>query len=110
MSITITEDRRGEVHTHSRRLEFEGAAPVLLERRYSHGGKEFIPDQARASWKHGEPITEITVEGFVLKKDRTSGQNRATLRYVTPAYKGYGSKWAPDPAPDWVLELFDINN
>ena len=108
MSITIKEDRRGEVHTHSRRIEFEGAAPIYLERRYSHGGKEFIPDEALATWQHGEPITDIVVEGFVLKKDRTSGQQRATLRYATPANKSYGKSYGNDPAPDWVLELFDI--
>jgi len=110
MAITVTEDRLGEVHTHSRRINFDGAAPILLERRYSHGGKEFIPDEARAGWTHGEPIQQITVEGYVLKKDRTTGQNRAELRYETPASMNYGKPYGYDPAPDWLLELFDITN
>ena len=109
MSITIAKDSTEEVHKYTRRIEFDDAAPILLERRYSHGGKEFIPDEASAGWNHGEPIQDITVEGYVLKKDRTPGQQRAQLRYETPASSNYGKQWGWDPAPEWLLELFGIN-
>lgn len=103
--VIPTEDNHTEVHTHSRRIEFENAAPVLLERRYSHGGKEFLPDSAAAKWNHGESIDSITVYGAVLKKDRTTGQQRSSLNYLTPSAKAYG-KYDYPSAPEWLLELF----
>jgi hypothetical protein len=103
--ITITEDEPYTVHYHTRTIEFDGAAPVLLERRYSHGGKEFMPDRAFAKWSHGDAIDQINVSGYVLKKDRTSGQQRADLSYLTPANRLY-EKYGYPSAPEWLLELF----
>lgn len=109
MSITVKEDRYSEVHQHHRTIEFEGAEPVLLERTYSHGGKYFLPMRASCGWDHGAAITQITVEGFLLKKDGTPSQQRTDLEYITPAHgywddtRGWHTK-----APEWLLELFGI--
>ena len=110
MSITVIDTELIEIHTYVRKIVFEGAAPVLLERNYSHGGKEFIPDTAHSKWNHGEPAKTITVSGGVLKKDRTIGEQRAQLTYITPANQWWGQRRSfTDPeAPAWLLELFDI--
>jgi hypothetical protein len=105
MSLQVTEDELCTVHYHTRTIDFGNAAPILLDRRYSHGGKEFLPDRAFAKWTHGGAIDQIKVSGYVLKKDRTTGQQRATLDYITPAHHAWGTRFAT-PAPDWLLELF----
>jgi hypothetical protein len=103
MSITVTDDQIIETHTYVRHIDIENAAPILLERRYSHGGKEFLPDCATAKWVHGEPIKSITLGGYVLKKDRTTGQQRATLSYITSAHPSWGRGHYPE-APQWLLD------
>lgn len=82
MSITVTGNVRDETRYYVRTIEFEGAAPILLERNYSHGGKEFLPTQAMAKWNHGDNIEVIRVLGDVLKKDRTTGQQVASRRHA----------------------------
>lgn len=105
MSVQITDDELYTVHYHTRTIEFEGAAPILLERRYSHGGQTFVPDRAFAKWQHGHPFDQIKVAGFVLKKDGTPSKNRADLSYLTPANRLY-QKFDHPSAPEWLLELF----
>lgn len=105
MQITNSETR--ETRYYVRDIEFDGVGPILLERRYSHGGKEFLPDFASATWNHGGDITRIQVSGHVLKKDRSIGQQRASIDYDTPHSRSWGTKWAVN-APDWALELFGI--
>ena len=105
--MNITENRLVETHYYQRSISIENVAPILLERQYSHGGKEFLPDIAHARWNHGEPIKHITLGGYVLKKDRTTGQSRAKMDYITPEHK----MWARHsdyytPAPEWLLDLF----
>jgi len=105
MSAQISGDELYTVHYHQRTIAFENVAPILLERRYSHGGKEFLPDRAFAKWQHGKPIAQINVSGYVLKKDRSTGQQRASLDYLTPANRLY-EKYDYPSAPEWLLELF----
>ena len=103
--MDITEDKLIETHNYARHIDIEGVAPILLERRYSHGGKEFLPDCATAKWSHGEPIRRITLSGYVLKKDRTTGQQRTEMNYDTPASPSWGKSYG-DNAPQWLLDLF----
>lgn len=103
--MKITKDKPHTTHVHKRTIEFEGAEPILLERRYSHGGKEFLPDGATAQWNHGEPIKRIVLEGGVLNKARTTGKLRTTVNYVTPDSKSWDSAYTIN-APQWLLDLF----
>lgn len=108
MSAIITSDSQTETRYYVRRVQFENVAPILLERNYSHGGKEFLPTTASARWEHGHDIKSIKVSGKVLKKDRTTGNQSADIDYCTPASHHWGkSTWQPQ-APEWLLELFDI--
>lgn len=108
----VLNDSTEETHYYVRHIELENAAPVLIAHRtYSHGGKEFLPDSAQARWSHGDAIREIIVSGYVLKKDRTTGQQRTDVRYLTPAHGDWqsNSRWRIDPdAPAWLLDLFGI--
>lgn len=104
MSI-VADDSTTEIRYYIRNIELQDVAPILLERNYSHGGKEFLPDSASARWNHGDPIKDISVGGYVLKRDRTTGQQRTTIDYVTPASIGWNTKWNTN-APEWLLELF----
>lgn len=107
MSITVLEDSTVETRYYVRTIALENVAPILLERKYSHGGKEFLPDSASTKWGHDEGLTYIDLGGYVLKKDRTTGQQRAVTRYVTPASNSWDTRWGTN-APAWLLELFDI--
>jgi hypothetical protein len=109
MSVTVTEDKTIETHTYVRHIDIENVGPVLVQRSYSHGGKEFLPDCATAKWAHGELIWKIILGGYVLKRDRTTGQQRTTVEYITPANKMWGkhSDYYID-APAWLLGLFGI--
>ena len=109
MSITIKADRRGEVHRHSRNIEFEGV-PAQPHSGYSHRGKQFIPVAAGAGWDHGKPIEKITVQGPLVKKDGTPGDTVVSTKYITPANRwwGQGQSYTGPDAPAWLLDLFDI--
>ena len=109
MSITVTEDRLGEVHRHNRRIEFEGA-PAQPHLGYSHKGKQFIPVAAGTSWDHGKEPETITVQGPLLKKDGTPGETIVSTKYDTPFSYWWGDNrdWNNPDAPAWLLELFDI--
>ena len=113
MSITIKEDRSGEVHKHNRRIEFDGAEPLVLGRgSYTHRGKQFIPVAARAAWDHGRPIEQIELSGPILKKNGKPGEYIASVTYKTPANRWWdrGETWTDPPAPAWLLELFGIED
>lgn len=110
MTITITGDETRETRYYVREIELDGVAPVLLERRYSHGGKEFLPDFAYARWDHGGGIKVIELHGYVLKKDRSTGQQRASLKYGTPNSLYWGRDSVYPDAPAWLLELFGIED
>lgn len=108
VSIRVSEDTTRETRYYDRTIEIEGAPPVLLERRYSHGGKTFQPDVAMAKWNHGEQIKSIRVAGYVLKKDGAPGVQRTDVSFCTPASTGWGKgDWRPD-APKWLLDLFGL--
>jgi hypothetical protein len=104
MKITPTEDSLAEVHTYTRRIRFDGAEATAIT-GYSHRGKHFIPDFAIAKWEYGKPIHRIDVIGNVLKKDGTPGQNRAEVRYETPASISWNTPFGTN-APEWLIELF----
>lgn len=102
--MNITKDTFREVHTHTRGIHFEGREPELVT-GYSFRGKQWIPEYAEASWKHGDAIKTITMWGQVLKKDGTPGANKVEATYATPAHNGWDSRWNTN-APEWLLELF----
>jgi hypothetical protein len=102
--MNITRDSPREVHTHSRSIDFEGREPEAYN-GYTHHGKLWIPTHAYAEWRHGQPIEQISVNGNILKKDGTPGQNRGTQRYCTPAHQSWDTKYGHN-APAWLLELF----
>ena len=104
---TVTDDTTHEVRYYQRTIELEGVEPILLEYRYSHGGKQFRPDKAYTQWGHGAPVTSITLHGPVLKADGTESKSRTSLKYVTPADYSWGKGWDIE-APAWLLDLFGI--
>jgi len=110
MSANVTSDETVETRYYNRRIEFDNVGPVLLERNYSHGGKEMLPTIAKAKWSHGNPIEHITVVGPVLRKDRSAGQQLTELEYITPAHSrwGMGAAYYVE-APTWLLEAFQID-
>ena len=102
--MNIIENKLTETHYHQRRIEFDGAEPEAYE-SYTHKGKQWVPDTAHARWTHGRPIEQITLHGYILKKDGTPGVNRGEIRYATPDSRGWDSQWDSN-APQWLLELF----
>lgn len=102
--MDITEDRLIETRYYQRSIQFECREPETYV-SHNHKGKQWVPDIAYARWNHGAPITRVTLGGYILKKDGTPGQNRANIRYETPASRSWNSQWGTD-APQWVLDLF----
>lgn len=107
----MIEDRTSEIRYYTRRVEFEGIEPILLERRYSHGGKRYLPDEAQCRWNHGSEVREIDVSGAVLKKDGTPGAFRTDVKYITPSHDRWGrGSIHYNEAPTWLLELLGISS
>lgn len=104
--MEITERRTHEVRYYMRSVEFTGR-PSEEYVSYTNKGKSWIPDRASTRHNHGEPITDITVDGFLLKKDGTPSLNRVSNRYITPHHRSWGRSLRR-PAPAWLLELFNI--
>ena len=107
MSIEVTKRTEHEVHTHALYLEFEGAEPMAWS-GFTHKGKSVVPVRAKAAYRHGEPIEQITLTVKVCKKGGTVGNIETKERFETPHSKvGWNSKWSIN-APAWLLEIFGI--
>lgn len=104
MTVQVTNKAAVEIHEHRLGISFEGAAPELYG-GYTHKGKKWLPDFAFAKWQHGQPITEISLRGYILKQDGTPSQNRGDITYLTPGHPNAGKGFRPT-APQWLLDLF----